>query len=57
MNLMKRIILLICLLLPSVASAQFFVTGDDPGRLKWSYIESDNFKIIYPRGADSLALI
>lgn len=57
MNLMKRTILLICLLLPSVASAQFFVTGDDPGRLKWSYIESDNFKIIYPRGGDSLALI
>ena len=39
------------------ASAQFFVTGDDPGRLRWSYIESENFKIIYPEGNDSLAFI
>ena len=37
------------------ASAQFYVTGDDPGKLKWSYIESDHFRIIYPTGTDSLA--
>lgn len=37
------------------ASAQFYVTGDDPGKLKWSYIESDHFRIIYPTGSDSLA--
>lgn len=57
MNLMKRIILLLSFLIPAAASAQFFVTGDDPGRLKWSYIESDNFRIIYPQGSDSLALV
>lgn len=50
-------LLLVLLLFPIGASAQFFVTGDDPGRLKWSVIESDNFKVIYPRGHDSLALI
>lgn len=48
---------LILLLTPLSASAQFFVTGDDPGRLKWSFIESENFKIIYPQGNDSLALV
>ena len=50
-------ILVLLLLLPISASAQFFVTGDDPGKLKWSVIESDNFKVIYPRGFDSLALV
>ena len=56
---MKRIycLILTLLLLQMSASAQFFVTGDDPGRLRWSYIESENFKIIYPEGNDSLAYI
>lgn len=54
---MKQIhlIILILLLIPLQVSAQFYVTGDDPGKLKWSYIESDNFRIIYPTGSDSLA--
>ena len=39
------------------ASAQFYVTGDDPGKLKWSYIETDHFRIIYPTGTDSLARV
>lgn len=51
-----RYILLFSLLLMSLqASAQFYVTGDDPGRLKWYSIETDNFKVIYPEGTDSLA--
>ena len=50
-------IFLILLLAPLSASAQFFVTGDDPGKLKWSFIESENFRIIYPQGNDSLALV
>ena len=37
------------------ASAQFFVTGDDPGRLKWNYIDTDSYRIIYPSESDSLA--
>ena len=56
---MKRIyiIILLLLLMPLSASAQFYVTGDDPGKLKWSYIETDHFRIIYPNGADSLAKV
>ena len=52
-----RHIIAILLLIPQMASAQFFVTGDDPGKLKWSTIESENFKIIYPEGNDSLAYL
>ena len=49
--------LMLLLMVSFTASAQFFVTGDDPGRLRWSMIESDNFKIIYPEGNDSLAYL
>ena len=48
-------ITIILILTSFSASAQFYVTGDDPGKLKWSYIESEHFRIIYPRGTDSLA--
>lgn len=51
----RHILLLSLLLMPLAASAQFYVTGDDPGRLKWYSIETDNFKVIYPEGTDSLA--
>lgn len=40
-----------------MVSAQFYVTGDDPGRLKWYSIDTDNFQIIYPEGTDSLARV
>ena len=43
------------LLLPLICSAQFYVTGDDPGKLKWFYKDTENFRIIYPEGTDSLA--
>lgn len=39
------------------AHAQFFTAGDDPGRLKWSQIETNTYRIIYPRGLDSLAKV
>lgn len=45
------------LLLAIGASAQFYVTGDDPGRLKWYSVDTDNFRIIYPEGNDSLAMV
>lgn len=55
---MKRIFyLIILLIIPLSSSAQFYVTGDDPGKLKWSYIETEHFRIIYPNGADSLAKV
>ena len=55
---MKRLILIFSIIfLPLTASAQFYVTGDDPGRLRWNYIDTDNFRIIYPQGSDSLARV
>ncbi len=37
------------------ARAQFYLTGEDPARLKWNQIKAGPFKVIYPRGTDSLA--
>ena len=53
----KYIIIYILMLLPMVAGAQFYVTGDDPGRLRWYSMDTDNFRIIYPEGNDSLAKV
>jgi len=38
------------------AGAQFYSSGDDPGGVRWHSITSNNFRIIYPAGSDSLAL-
>ena len=55
---MRYIQLLIALLLfPLTLSAQFYVTGDDPGKLKWNYIDTESYRVIYPQGADSLAKV
>ena len=55
---MKRlIIVLYTLFITAGASAQFYATGDDPGRLKWYSMDTDNFRIIYPEGNDSLARV
>lgn len=55
---MKRIIsYLILLLLPLTAYSQFYATGDDPGRLHWYSIDTENYRIIYPEGNDSLARV
>lgn len=57
MNFDRKIFLLFfaLFLMPTGLSAQFYVTGDDPGKLKWNVIDTDNYSIIYPEGADSLA--
>lgn len=51
----KILIFLSALLFPIMLQAQFYVTGDDPGKLKWNYMDTDNFRVIYPQGCDSLA--
>ena len=57
MSLFKRISFIIAILVPSLASAQFIVTGDDPGRLKWNSFDTESYRVIYPQGADSLAKV
>lgn len=49
--------ILAAIMLPTALCAQFYVTGDDPGRLKWYSIDTDHFSIIYPEGVDSLARV
>lgn len=35
--------------------AQFYTYGNDPASVTWSTIETPTYRILYPRGADSLA--
>lgn len=45
-----------CFLLAAMpARAQFFSAGNDPASLRWRQIRTDNYRVIYPVGADSLA--
>ena len=53
----KALIVIALLLMPAGARAQFFTAGDDPGCRRWYSIESENYRIIYPRGLDSLARV
>ena len=39
------------------ASAQFHTMGADPGGLRWSTIETPTYRLVYPRGLDSLARV
>ncbi len=57
MRLLKYITIALAFLIAIPASAQFYVTGDDPGNARWYSVETENFKVIYPEGADSLARI
>lgn len=43
------------LLLPGKAEAQYYVSGDDPGHLKWSQWQVGPINLIYPRGQEALA--
>ena len=57
---MRRLqtILTVWLLLLGAAKpvyAQFHTMGADPGGLRWSQIETPTYRVVYPRGLDSLA--
>ena len=55
---MKRTVLLFILALACTSlRAQFSIDGSDPASLRWRSIASQNYKIIYPVGADSLARV
>ncbi|MFL5728212.1 MAG: hypothetical protein ACJ75J_01890 [Cytophagaceae bacterium] len=44
----KKIFLWIFFQLPLLCSAQYFISGQDPSKIKWDQINSENFQIIYP---------
>lgn len=39
------------------SSAQFSLTGNDPAALRWRQMETENFRLIFPKGEDSLARV
>jgi len=47
---MKKQVIITCLLVFFFfpGKAQYFRTGDDPGKLKWRQIQTPNFQLIYP---------
>jgi hypothetical protein len=57
MNKLVASIVFGCLLLGSYVpvNGQYYTTGEDPARLKWNQLQTGPYKIIYPRGTDSLA--
>ena len=57
MPVLKKFISAILLFIPTLTFAQFYVTGDNPGKTKWYTFDTDNFSIIYPEGTDSLAKV
>lgn len=54
---LSRIILttLLCIAMSVGARAQYYTVGDDPASARWNIIKSENFRVIYPMGLDSLA--
>lgn len=53
-----KILTVILLAFTSVKSnAQFSLTGSDPAALRWRQMETENFKLIFPKGNDSLARV
>jgi Tol biopolymer transport system component len=47
--LIKKIFFLLFISLPFYSSAQYFISGQDPSKIKWDQINSENFQIIYPQ--------
>ena len=56
---MKRIAFCTLLALAAVfpAAAQFSTSGSDPSRLKWSEVQTESYRVIFPAGLDSLATV
>ena len=44
-----RILVFILFFLPISVSAQYYSLGQDPGSTKWRQINSENFRLIYPK--------
>ncbi len=55
MSLKLKIIIIFTILFPLVSHAQFYAAGDNPASVRWSFTETPHYRVIYPRGLDSLA--
>ncbi len=47
----------LCCLSALCAKAQFYTNGNEPYSVKWNRIETAHYKVIYPKGLDSLARV
>lgn len=55
---MRKFLTYMCLLLIAVpAGAQFYTDGSEPARLRWYYMDTENYRFIYPEGLDSLTRV
>ena len=48
-------IIVLCLSLSWGARAQYYTLGADPASVRWSILQTDHYRVIYPLGQDSLA--
>ena len=55
MSVRRMILLAAGLLAATAATAQFHTVGDDPGSVRWNVARTTHYKLLYPRGLDSLA--
>ena len=57
MKKLSRIILPVVLALAFsvVARGQYYTLGADPASVKWSMLQTDHYRVIYPTGLDSMA--
>ena len=50
-------LLLYALLTAFPAAAQFYTLGSEPASVRWRYMETPTYRIIFPQGLDSLASV
>lgn len=50
-------LLMTALLTAFPAAAQFYTLGSEPASVRWEYIETPTYRLIYPDGLDSLACV
>lgn len=41
----------------AIANAQFYTTGSEPASIRWRTFNTPHYKIIFPEGTDSLAIV
>ena len=53
----ERLVVYLLLAMPGFrAAGQFYEYGQDAGTIQWNQFSSQNYRLIYPRGLDSLAM-